>query len=138
MSTTVCVRLSRDARRDLFGHARAACPHEACGTLLGRVAASAVEIVRVERGTNRAPSPDRFDLDPLHVVAADHRARAEGLEIVGIWHSHPRDPAVPSALDRATASPVWSYAIVSLASPAPSIRCWRLAGGAFVEDDVAR
>ena len=106
---------------------------------MGRSGAEFVDVLRVEHSPNRAPSTsvDMFELDPLHLARVDRAARDVGLSVVGVWHSHPLAPAVPSARDRAAATPGWCYAIVSLASHRTSIRCWRLVGSGFVEDDVS-
>ena len=44
--------------------------------------------------------------------ALEAQLRAEGLEIVGYYHSHPDHPAVPSGFDTAHAWPWYSYLIV--------------------------
>ena len=41
-------------------------------------------------------------------------ARADGLEIVGYYHSHPDHPARPSAFDTEHAWPWYSYLIVRI------------------------
>jgi proteasome lid subunit RPN8/RPN11 len=61
-------------------------------------------------------------------------ARAQGLEVVGYYHSHPAGPPRPSAFDRERAWPELSYLIVT---PAGEAHSWRLGGdGAFVEERV--
>jgi len=57
----------------------------------------------------------RFELHPDDFLAADSLARRTGLEIVGIYHSHPDAPASPSRLDRQNAQPGWSHVILALA-----------------------
>ena len=37
-----------------------------------------------------------------------------GLEIIGVFHSHPNHPAKPSEYDRELALPWWSYLIISI------------------------
>jgi proteasome lid subunit RPN8/RPN11 len=125
----------------LCAWSRAARPRESCGLLLGR---GAVDLLRAgRRETDAAPrearveqvtlaqnlsrSRDRFELDPGDLVAADEGARARGLEIVGVWHSHPGRPPVPSAADREHAWSAWSYLIVGVSREgACRLRSWRL------------
>lgn len=57
---------------------------------------------------------DRFELDPRSYIEADSWARENGLEILGIYHSHPDHPSVPSETDRQVASPGWAYIIFSV------------------------
>lgn len=80
---------------------------------------------------------DRYDLDPAGFLAADREARSAGLEIVGIWHSHPDHPARPSATDLAGAWEGWSYVIVAVtADGAGELRSWRLEDGRFAEEPL--
>ena len=81
----------------------------------------------------------RYLIGPEAVLRADRAARAEGLGIVGYYHSHPDHPAVPSAFDREHAWAGVSYLIVPVtAGKAGPARSWRLAGaeGDFVEEAV--
>ena len=52
------------------------------------------------------------------------------LGIAGVYHSHPRGPAEPSATDVAEAYyPEWIYLIVGLGGARPELRAFRIAGG---------
>ncbi|MEM8709359.1 MAG: M67 family metallopeptidase [Planctomycetota bacterium] len=76
-------------------------------------------------------------LDPVALLAAEESASSRGLEVIGVWHSHPDRAAVPSEEDRAAAWPKWSYLIASVnASGVRDLRSWRLGGEAFVEEAV--
>jgi proteasome lid subunit RPN8/RPN11 len=76
-------------------------------------------------------------VDPADHLAAWKAAEAEGLDVVGAWHSHPDQPAVPSATDRAEASAGLSYLIVAVsASGAGELRSWRLVDDAFEEEPL--
>ena len=115
-------------------------PRETCGLLLGvRMGDEhAVTEVRRARNLNVERAEDRYELDPDDFLAADREARAGGLDIVGIWHSHPDHPARPSATDRDGAWPGWSYVIVSVGREGVGeIRSWRLNGGDFEEEKIA-
>lgn len=57
---------------------------------------------------------DRYELDPRSYIEADSWARENGLEILGIYHSHPDHPSIPSETDRQVASPGWAYIIFSV------------------------
>jgi proteasome lid subunit RPN8/RPN11 len=47
----------------------------------------------------------RFTVSPRDYLAAEERADARGLRLLGFWHSHPDHPARPSETDRAHAWP---------------------------------
>ncbi len=104
-------------------------PHETCGTLIGRSEGERTTLVRVTqcRNLNTDRAHDRFELDPGDFQKADTEAREAGLDIVGIWHSHPDHPAEPSETDRVQAWPGWSYIIVTVtAQGTQTLRSWRL------------
>lgn len=81
-------------------------PLEACGLLAGKN--DQVEKVLLVR--NQAQSPVRFVMDPHEQLRAFDWIEANGLELVGIFHSHPAGPAAVSATDIAEAA----YEVVHL------------------------
>ncbi len=74
---------------------QAAFPEEACGLIFGRGQ-------RVERAAaieNELHSAVRFRLEPRGQLAAMQSAEEDGLDLLAIYHSHPRGPAHPSPTD---------------------------------------
>jgi proteasome lid subunit RPN8/RPN11 len=133
------VHLPAAVLRALRERAAAGYPHETCGVLVGRSTAGRIEVVRQEPAANldRERARDRYLLDPEAFLRIDAAAREEGLDVVGIWHSHPDHPARPSATDLERAWEGWAYVIVSVgAGGARELRSWTLAAGAFVEQSV--
>jgi proteasome lid subunit RPN8/RPN11 len=70
-------------------------PLEACGLLGGRE--SEVELVLAVK--NAAESRARFQMDPRAQLRAMQQIEAEGLELLAIFHSHPKGPSTPSPTD---------------------------------------
>jgi proteasome lid subunit RPN8/RPN11 len=109
---------------------RAALPFEACGLLVGRAHADGrVTVVRavLARNATDEPAQDRYEVHPEDFLASDRAARADGLDIVGVWHSHPDSAARPSRTDLERAWPGWSYLIVGRAAHADlHVRSWRV------------
>jgi proteasome lid subunit RPN8/RPN11 len=105
-------------------------PHECCGALLGKDGnGEGREIVAVLGLANqRDDSPrNRFSVAPRDVIDADKAAQANGLEVVGWYHSHPDHPAKPSEYDREHAWPWYSYVIVKVEKgQAREMTSWRL------------
>lgn len=99
-------------------HAEADYPHECGGLLLGHLDAennkSVVETLPMENTAAEETRHDRVLIDPLALMKADRAARKKGLDVIGYYHSHPDDEAVPSQFDLDHALPVWSYIIVSV------------------------
>jgi proteasome lid subunit RPN8/RPN11 len=66
-------------------------------------------------------------------LRAEKYARENKLDVIGYYHSHPDDRAVPSQYDLDHALPVWSYIIVSvLEGKAVDVRSWEM------EDDRSK
>lgn len=75
-------------------------PLEACGFLGGKN--QVVELVLPVK--NAAESRVQFKMDPRAQLRAMQQIESEGLEIVAIFHSHPKGPSLPSPTDIAEAS----------------------------------
>jgi proteasome lid subunit RPN8/RPN11 len=85
---------------EMLRHVDAGAPLEACGLLAGRD--NSVEKVILVR--NQAQSPVRFVMDPYEQLQALEWIESQGLDLVGIFHSHPAGPETPSATDIAEAA----------------------------------
>ena len=114
-------------------HAADDLPNECCGLLIG----GAHSIERAVRARNLRPSPDRYLVDPADHCAALRTARASGLQVVGVYHSHPTGSLRPSPADRREASyPEFVYLIVSpraAADAAANLAAYRLTPDGFEE-----
>jgi proteasome lid subunit RPN8/RPN11 len=125
-SAREAVRVRSQVLEDVAAHARDEAPLECCGLLIGvpdRIDAAL-------RAHNLLVSPTRFELDPVDHFDAIRRARESGLAVVGVYHSHPASPPVPSPRDVAEASyPDFLYLIAGL--PGGEVRAYRIAGGNF-------
>jgi proteasome lid subunit RPN8/RPN11 len=76
-------------------HVQRRAPLEACGLLAGRN--GRVELVVGVRNTAR--SPVRYLMDPRQQWNAFEKFEQLGLELLGIYHSHPNGPSRPSPTD---------------------------------------
>jgi proteasome lid subunit RPN8/RPN11 len=110
----VTVRLARALADEIRNYGVAAYPAECCGALAGRVAADgSKQVVRLAPAVNRrTDDPHRYLIAPDDLRRLERQLKAEGLEIVGYYHSHPDHPAAPSAFDADHAWPWYSYLIV--------------------------
>ena len=136
----MALELGEALRERLRQWAQQGYPRECCGLLLGRSADGVVRVAEATsaRNLNTERAQDRFELDPQDFLRADTLARERGLEIVGVWHTHPDHPAVPSATDLESAWEGWSYLILSVAAQGvQAMRSWRLAGREFVEEHIS-
>lgn len=102
--------LPRALYDELLAEAWRALPNESCGLLAGRGRA----VARVFRATNALASPTAYEIRPRELFALFRRLRAEGLDLVGIYHSHPTGDNFPSARDLERAYyPETAYVIIS-------------------------
>lgn len=116
----------------IAAHAEAAYPHECCGCLLGTDAADGTRTVTalmpLENARESEEQYHRFLIAPQDTLRAEQTAAEQGLDVVGVYHSHPDHPARPSEFDREHALPWWSYVITTVThGQAAESRAWRLA-----------
>lgn len=78
-------------------------PEEACGLLAGHRVGDQLQASAVFITTNLFRSDTRYRIDPAEQLAAFNQIDALGLELVGIYHSHPNGPDEPSPTDIAEA-----------------------------------
>jgi proteasome lid subunit RPN8/RPN11 len=113
--------------KQIYAHAEETYPYECCGFLIG---AFADELVRqVRRATNlNTERNDRFEISGEEYSQAQFAADEAGLDIIGVYHSHPDWPPIPSQTDMESAWEDVSYLIVSVHEGRPfNTNVWRLA-----------
>ena len=111
-----------------------ALPDEGCGLLLGTREGIVVDVVA---SPNVAASAKVYEIDPKVLLRTYRRADDEGLEVLGVFHSHTHSPAYPSPTDIAQApDPAWHYVLVSLAQVPSEVRSYRIADGDVTEELV--
>ncbi|MFQ5545467.1 MAG: Mov34/MPN/PAD-1 family protein [Acidiferrobacterales bacterium] len=133
------LHLPQSARKELEDMVYAGYPLETCGLLVGQQSNDHVEVSRVvqARNLNKERAHDRYELAPQDFIAADTEAQKAGLEIVGVWHSHPDHPARPSETDRESAWEGWSYLILAVKHDGVhDLRSWRLTSAQFIEESI--
>jgi proteasome lid subunit RPN8/RPN11 len=111
-------RLSASAAERIRAEGERAYPDECCGLLLGRDEADGtralLEALPGENAREAGERRRRFVIEADDFLRGELSARARGLDVVGIYHSHPDHPALPSEYDREHALPYYSYIIVAV------------------------
>jgi proteasome lid subunit RPN8/RPN11 len=113
--------------RELLAHARAVLPNEACGLLAGDPATGRATTYHPAR--NAHASALRYDVHPEDLVRIVFAIESAGDELVAIFHSHTRTPAVPSAADLRDAAYPVLHLLAGLGGAEPVLRAWRIEGG---------
>ncbi len=124
MVEEVAFELPEALAGEIVAHAREGWPEEVCGLISGKDGAP----VAVHRGRNISPTPRvAYELDH-ETLALLMQLEDEGLELVGIYHSHPQGPEGPSETDvRLAYYPEAVYVIVSLVEPGRAVvRAFRI------------
>lgn len=123
------MKVSREIVEKILAQGRRETPNEACGYLAGKDGTVAKAIAL----TNADHSPEHFSLDPKEQFATVRQVRAEGLEVLAVYHTHPQTPARPSAEDiRLAYDPNIVYVIASL-QPSPDVRAFRIQQGVVTD-----
>lgn len=124
------LRLSRQILAQINAHGETSYPEEGAGFLLGsdegqqRVVS---QIFTTENAREDAARHNRYLVTPEDYLKAEITAEKLGLDLIGVFHSHPDHPNRPSEFDREWAQPFFSYVITSVNDgKAVESRCWRL------------
>lgn len=122
----------------MIGHAYDGLPDEACGLLVGRPGPGTdANAIRFAPTENDAHSSKLYTIPPVAHLRIELAAEAEGLEVIGVMHSHTHTDAYPSPTDVAQApDPGWHYVIVSLRDDAPVLRSYQIRGDTIAEEAV--
>jgi len=110
------ILIEDDAWRLMVSHARTAYPEECCGAMLGVIEDGrkrvrlAVPLENASNGSRRA----RYELRPEDLLEADRQARRQGMDLVGIYHSHPDCGAYFSETDLKNSCPWYSFVVLSV------------------------
>lgn len=129
------LRLTRLAHAGIVGHAYDGLPDEACGLLVGDPPTG--RVARFEPTANEAASSKLYTIPAKDFLRVDREAGREGLEVIGVVHSHTHTDAYPSPTDVAQApDPTWHYVIVSLRDEAPVLRSYRIVDEQIREEQV--
>jgi proteasome lid subunit RPN8/RPN11 len=110
------IDISRALLAAIKAHAAKAFPEETAGFLMGtrdperRVRA----LLPVENDREQTARHNRYLIPALEFVRAEREAELQNYELLGIYHSHPNHPSMPSEFDREWAQPVFTYFITSV------------------------
>ena len=136
------VRIPRPLVDEMFAHARADLPNEACGIVDAKDGAA----VAVHRVTNVAASPYRFEMHGLEQMRLEEARDERGETLFAIYHSHVASRAYPSQTDvrmaffppgeveQEPAYPGALYVLISLAEEPPPVHAYHIRRGGVIEE----
>ena len=121
--------LSKRQLKRMIAHVEAQMPFEACGLLAG-LNSKVESVITV---TNQARSTVRFVMDPIEQLKAFEWIESKGLELVGIFHSHPAGPETVSPTDIAEAAYPVVHVILARGEESWKARGFWIGEGTFRE-----
>ncbi len=97
-------------------HAERSYPNECCGVMLGHIGAETKIVSEAVPLENVYPGEkgEHYELRPEDLLQADRTARARGLDLIGIFHSHPDCDAYFSQTDLKNSCPWYSFVVLSI------------------------
>lgn len=124
------LRLSEKTLAQICAHGEKSYPDEGAGFLLGTDTGDdrhVLQIYTTENAREDNARHNRYLVTPDDYLKAEITADRLGLSLIGVFHSHPDHPNIPSEFDREWAQPFFSYMITSIEQgKAVESRSWRL------------
>jgi len=110
------IKIESQAWETMVTHAESKFPNECCGAMIGNVdggekrVTAAVPLENAYEGSQGA----RYEVRPQDLAEADRHARAVGMDLIGIFHSHPDCDAYFSKTDLENSCPWYSFVVLSV------------------------
>ena len=131
------IKMKKEDYETILAHAKKEAPIEACGLIAGHTEGADKFIDKVYILTNTDHAEEHFTLDPKEQLAAVKDMRANGLEQLGNWHSHPVSPSRPSDEDKRLAyDSTASYMILSLMDETPVLNSFHIEGDLAEKEEL--
>ncbi|MDP1545393.1 MAG: M67 family metallopeptidase [Anaerolineales bacterium] len=120
--------LSKEQLQEMTAYVNSHAPLESCGLLAGRDS----QVQKIFFVQNQAQSPVRYVMDPIEQLQAFEWIESNGMDLLGIFHSHPTGPETVSPTDIAEAAYAVTYVILARVDGE-----WR-ANGFWIESGLVR
>jgi proteasome lid subunit RPN8/RPN11 len=106
------IKIQKTAWEKMVSHVESTFPKEGCGLMIGSdgVVQEAVPVPNSYTG----PQEDFFVIDPKDLLRVDRESREKGLDVLGVFHSHPDCDAYFSKRDLEHSCPWFSYVVLSI------------------------
>jgi proteasome lid subunit RPN8/RPN11 len=106
------IKISKAAWDTMVSHVEGTFPKEGCGLMIG--SAGVVEEAVPVPNSYTGPQEDFFVIDPKDLHRVDRESREKGLDVLGVFHSHPDCDAYFSKRDLERSCPWFSYVVLSI------------------------
>jgi proteasome lid subunit RPN8/RPN11 len=125
------IKIRRNDLEMIRRHGERDYPFECCGLIIGKFGPDGIKQVAetypISNAREEEAKRNRFLIHPAELLRGEKYARDQGLDVVGFYHSHPDDRAVPSQYDLEHAWPTYSYIVVAIEKGrAADLRSWEM------------
>lgn len=110
------IEIEQRAWQTMIVHAERTYPNECCGAMLGhnsdqkKIVTEAIALDNVWDGEQG----DHYQIRPQDLLKVERDARDQGLDLIGIFHSHPDADAYFSQTDLKNSCPWYSFVVLSV------------------------
>ena len=135
------LHITEELIAQIHAHGARHYPEEGAGLILGKYEddrRTAERLIQLKNSSQPDSRHNRYLIEAKDVLAGEDYADKLGLDVIGVFHSHPDHPARPSDFDLEWALPNLSYIITSIrAGKVVSSRSWCISDdGNFVEEGL--
>ena len=136
------IAITEDQLSAIRRHGERDYPFECCGLLIGKFEKDrkrVIETVSISNAREEEAKRNRFLIRPEELMRGEKYAREKSMDVVGFYHSHPDDRAVPSQYDLEHAWPTYSYIVVAVEKGrSTDLRSWEIESdrSQFNEEEV--
>jgi len=124
------IQLEEQHKNEMRAHGERDYPFECCGLMLGRFEDGRKQVREtypISNAREEEAKRNRFLIRPEELMRGEKYAREKALDVVGFYHSHPDDRAVPSRYDLEHAWPTYSYIVMAVEQGrAADLRSWEM------------
>jgi proteasome lid subunit RPN8/RPN11 len=124
------IALEEQHKDEMRAHGERDYPFECCGLMLGRFVDGRKEVLEtypISNAREEEAKRNRFLIRAEELMRGEKYAREKALDVVGFYHSHPDDVAVPSQYDLEHAWPTYSYIVIAVEQGrAADLRSWEM------------
>lgn len=110
------IKIEKQPWDEMVAHAQATYPNECVGAMLGTQDGEEkrVSVAMALPNSFEGAQAARYELRPESLLSAEREARKRGLDLIGIYHSHPDCGAYFSETDLKNSCPWYSFVVLSV------------------------
>ena len=110
------IDINQESWNLMVAHAEKTFPNECCGAMLGSIDGDEKKVLKAVtiESSYTGEQGARYELRPEDLLEADRQARAAGMDLIGIFHSHPDCDAYFSKTDLENSCPWYSFVVLSI------------------------